>query len=131
MRQKLLHAHRDALFLSVHPEHLRFNLLSYRKHVLRFIHAAPGDIADVEQRIHAADIHERSIARETTHFTLHRVAFLQFTVPALFRGAVFLFREHTAIDHHVFFCRVQLDDAAANLLSHEFFQLAGIARATA
>ena len=67
VRQKLFHAHRDTLLFGVNLEHLGLDLLSNRKHVFRLVYATPGDVADVEQRVHAAYIHKCPIAGEAAH----------------------------------------------------------------
>src|ERR1700674_3607295 len=97
VRQKLLHAHRDALLLGVNLENFDLDLLAYGKHIFRLVDPAPGDLTHMEQRIHTAYIHERSIASEAAHFAVHRFALFELTVPSLFGGALFLFRENAAV----------------------------------
>ena len=58
---------RNALFLGINLEHLGFDLLPHREHVLGIAHAAPGDIADVQQRVHAAYIDKRAIVGKAAH----------------------------------------------------------------
>src|ERR1700723_3416814 len=131
VRQKLLHAHRDTLLLGVNLKNFDLDLLAYRKHVFRLVDPAPGDLTHMEQRIHTAYIHERSIASEAAHLAVHRFALFELTVPALFGGTLFLFRENATVHHHVFFGDFQFDDPTPDLLPHQFFQLRSIARAAA
>ena len=62
MRKKLLHAHRDALLRGINFDYPGLDLLSYGEHVFRLVDAAPGDIANMEQRVHSAYIDKRAIA---------------------------------------------------------------------
>src|SRR5260221_1127870 len=58
--QQLLHAERNAVGLVVDLDNLDLDGLADGEHFGRVIDPAPGDIGDVEQAVHAAEINERT-----------------------------------------------------------------------
>src|SRR6478752_7103199 len=131
MRQKLLHAERDAALFRIDLEDARFNFLSDGKNVRGLADAAPGDFRDVQQAVDAADIDERAVIGQAPDGPAHGLAFLDLRVAALFGGALFFFGDHAAVYHHVFFGDVELGDAATNFLPDQLFHLTCIAHAAA
>ena len=131
MRLQLLHAQRNALSCRLDLQHLRVNLLSHRQHVGRLVDASPGDIADVQQTIDSADIDERAVVHQAAHRAGDDIALPDLGVAPLLRRTVFLLGDGAAIHHHVLLRCVQLDDAAANLLSHQLFHLGCVTRPAA
>ncbi len=101
------------------------------KHVGRLVDATPGNFADVQQRVRAADIDERAVVGQAADLALHGVAFFEFRVAALFAGAFFVFGNGAAIDHHIFIVHVELDDAAADFLLDQLLQFGGVVGAAA
>src|SRR5262245_28982159 len=99
MRLQLLHAHRDASFGAVARDlqHLGFNLLAYGKHIRGLIDAAPGDVADMEQSIHAPDIYKSTVVGEAADCSADDISFLYLCVAALPGGALFFFGNHAAV----------------------------------
>ena len=85
----------------------------------------------MKQGVGATDIDERAVIGQAADLALHGVAFFEFRVAALFAGAFFVLRNGAAIDHHVFFCHVELDDAAANFLLDQFLHFGSIAGSAA
>jgi hypothetical protein len=57
---KLLEAEGDTLLLAIDFENLDFDLLTDAKHFGRMVEAAPGHVRDVEQSVHAVEVHERT-----------------------------------------------------------------------
>src|SRR4029077_3630731 len=127
MRLKLLHTQRDAPLVGINLEHLDFDLLPHGQHVCGFADAAPGNVADVQQAIHFANVDKRPVISQAAYHAAHSFAFPDLRVAALFVGALFFFGNHAAVHHYVFICNVQLGDAAAHFLPDELFHLSRIA----
>ena len=58
---ELLHAERHAVLLAVELEDLDLYLVADRHHFARVANAAPGHVRDVEQAVHAAEVHEGTV----------------------------------------------------------------------
>ena len=126
MRLQLLHAERNAPLGGIHLEHLDLDLLAHRQHVGGLVDAAPGNVGDVQQRVHAADIHESAVIGQAADRAVHGLAFLDLGVAAFLGGALFFFEHGAAVHHHVFIGHVELDDAAADLLADQLLHLGGV-----
>src|SRR5580704_1366875 len=131
IRLKLLHADRDAPLLGINLQNLDFDLLPDGQHVCRLAHAAPGYIADVQQRVHTADIDESPVIGQAANRSLHGCAFLDLGVAASFGCAFFFFSDHAAVYDHVFVGFVELGDAAANFLFYQLLHFGCVAYAAA
>jgi hypothetical protein len=57
---QLLEAEGDAFFFAVHFEDLHFELLTDADHLGRMVEAAPGHVGDVEEAVHAVEVHEHT-----------------------------------------------------------------------
>src|ERR1035437_9567038 len=88
VRLHLFQAQRNAPLLRIDLENSGFDLLPHRKHVRGFRNTAPGDIADVQQSVHSANIDKRSVIGKTADRAMHRLAFFDLGVPALFPDAL-------------------------------------------
>ncbi len=84
MRQKLLHAERDAPLVGINFEHANFNFLADRKHISGLVDAAPGDVRNMQQAVNAADIHERAVIGQAADGAAHGLAYLNLSVAPLF-----------------------------------------------
>src|SRR5271157_3641132 len=80
----------------------------------------------MKQGIRATDIDECSVIGEAANLAVHGVAFFEFRVAALLAGALFVFSNGAAIDHHVFLGYVELDDPAADSLLDQFLHFGGV-----
>src|SRR6202045_3018223 len=131
MRLQLFHADRNAVFVGIDLQNLRFDFLAGHENVRGLGNTAPADVADVEQGVHSTNVDEGAIARKAAHSAMHGIAFANLGVAAVLEGAFLFFRKHPAVDHDVFICDIELDDPAANFLANQLFHLGGIASATA
>src|SRR5712675_2889365 len=99
MRQKLLHAERDAALFGINLENARFNFLADGKKVRRLIDAAPGNFRHVQKAIDATNIDKSAVIGQAADGSANGLAFLYLRVPALFGGALFFFSDDTAVNH--------------------------------
>ena len=53
----------------------------------------------MQQRVHAADVHESSIIGQTADRSMHGRTDLDLGVPAIFPRAFFLFDDHSPVNH--------------------------------
>ena len=60
-------------FIGIDIQDLRFDLLADRQNIGGLVDARPGNIADVQQRVHAADIDESAVISQAAHRALHNV----------------------------------------------------------
>ena len=72
----------------------------------------------MQQRVDTPNIDESAVIGEAADHAAHRLTLDNFRVAALLGGALFLFANDAAVDHHIFLGHVELDDAAANLLPY-------------
>src|SRR5690349_9603712 len=85
----------------------------------------------MQQRIHTADIDERSVIGETAHRTGNRLALLQLAITARFDGLLFFRSDGPVVDDDIFVGDVELDDANADLLPDQLLELRRIGYAAA
>ena len=85
----------------------------------RFCHAMPGHVGDVQQSVHAAQIHECTEIGEAANRAANHSAFLQLGQPSFAAARFFLFQNHAAINHNIFAGRIELDDPALDLLAYQ------------
>src|SRR5665213_2607029 len=112
LRQKLFQAKRNALALRIDLEDFELELLADRQHIFRSGHAAPCNVADMQQAIDSAKVDKRAIGGKAADLAADDVAFFQFGIAALFQHMRLLFGEYAAVDNHVLIGYIQLDDAA-------------------
>ncbi len=119
MRLELFHTDGNAALVALigQLQHFHFDLLANREDVGRFVDAAPGDLADVEQRIDSTQVDERAVFHEAADGAGYGVSFFDLPVDSFASGALFVFDYDAAIDDYVFVSDIELDDAAANLLT--------------
>ena len=75
MLLKLFQPHGNPVLLGVDLQNLHFHLLAHGEYVGRLVHPAPGKVADVQQRIHSAQVNECSIIRQAANRPAQRRAF--------------------------------------------------------
>ena len=76
MRLELLHSDRNASLLGINFENPGLDLLADREHVRRFVGMTPGNVTDMQQRVHPAYIDEGPAISETSHCAADRLSLL-------------------------------------------------------
>lgn len=107
---KLLQAERNAGAFAVELENLGLDFLTNLNDFARVVHAAPGEVGDVEQAVDAAEVNERTVVGDVLDDALNNGAFLQRgeQLVALFAHVGF---EHSAAgNHHVVTLAIELDN---------------------
>ncbi len=64
---------------------------------------APGDVADVQQAVDAAEIDECAVVRQAANGALEDISFAYLGVALSPGRALFFLGEHAAVDDHIFF----------------------------
>jgi hypothetical protein len=95
------------------------DFVAHRQDFRRVLHAAPGEVGDVEQAVDAAQVHERAVVGDVLHDALHDGAFLQRLEELLALDTGRLFHHGAARNDHVVALAVQLDDLELELLAFE------------
>jgi hypothetical protein len=113
---ELLHPQRDAVLLLVELEHLGFDFVAHREYLRRVLHAAPGEVGDVQQTVDAAQVHERAVIGDVLDDALHHRAFLQAFQQLLALLALRGLEHGAPRHHHVVALAVELDDLEIHLL---------------
>src|SRR5690242_15674430 len=131
MRLYLFQAQRNPLLVRLDLYDLGIDLLANTQHILRFLDAAPRDLANVQQPVDSPEVNKGSVIGQTSDLPSDHIALLQLGIAPLF-SRTFLFLENgSSINDHVFIGNVKLDNATPNLLFHQLFHLGGIAHAAA
>ncbi len=112
---KLLQAEADPLALLVVVEDLDADLLVELYHFARVRHPAPGEVGDVQQTVHAAEVDEDAEVGDVLHRALEDVAHLERTEELLAHLAQALLLEHLVADDDVLPQVVDLEDAEVHL----------------
>ncbi len=131
LRLQLLQPQRDPFRLRIHAQNLHLNLLPHAQHIFRGLHPAPRHIADMQQPVHAPQIHERAIRRKAPHRPAHHLALAHPGQARLLQRKRLLLQHPSPVHHHILFHRIQLRNAARNLLPHQLLHLARLTRPTA
>ena len=113
----LLEAEGDALLLLVDADDDDFEFLTDRKHYGRMRDPAPGDIGDVQQAVHAAEVDERAEVGDVLDHALAQVVDLHFAQQLAARLAEGLFEEFTARNDDVAAVLIDLDDLDVELFA--------------
>ncbi len=92
-------------------------------HFGRMCHAPVRHIADMQQAVDAAEVHESAIFSEVFHHTRHHCALGQMFEGGLFARARRFFHGHLAGYHNVAAPPVQLEDLYGNVLADELIQI--------
>ena len=128
---KLLEAERNLFGVGIDFEDADLDLLADGEHVFGLVDAAPGDVADVEKAIDAAEVDECAVGREAAHGAVEHVAGLHGGVAAFLQGAGLFFEDDAAVDDDVFVGDVELGDAAGDFSADDFLEFGGFAGAAA
>ena len=113
----LLEAEGDALLLLVDADDDDFEFLTDRKHLGRMRDPAPGDIGDVQQAVHAAEVDERAEVGDVLDHALAQVVDLHFAQQLAARLAEGLLEEFTARNDDVAAVLIDLDDLDVELFA--------------
>ena len=105
----LLQAQGNAFLVAVHFQNHDFQGLADVEHFARMVHAAPAHVRNVEQAVHAPEVHESAEVRNILHEAFHLVAFLDGFKEALALVSAFGF-DHFAAGNDILAVVVHLDD---------------------
>src|SRR6185437_7640028 len=122
---QLLHAQADALGLVVDLDDLHGDGLTHRQDFGRVGDAAPGDVGDVEQAVHAAQVHEGAVVGDVLDHAFDDLLFLQ---AGHQRGALLgaaLFQHGAARHHDIAPAAVHFQDLERLRLVHQRADIAG------
>src|SRR5580700_3632741 len=131
LRQELLEAERNAAAVGIDFEDLDLKLLADGKNVFGRLDAGPGDVADVEEAVDAAEVDEGAVGGEAADFAGEDVTGSEAGGAALLGCEGLLLGDGAAVDDNVFVGDVELDDAAGDFLTDELFHFGGVAGAAA
>ena len=120
---QLLQTQRHAVTLAVELQHLDVDLVANIDDFRRMLDTLPGHVGDVQQAVHAAQVHEGAVVGEVLDDTLDLLAFLQRFQQSFTLGAVLGFQDATTGNDNVVALLVKLDDLEFEFLA---FQVSGI-----
>src|SRR5665811_346306 len=107
----------DALPVEVDVEHLDGDLLADLHDLARVVDVLPGQLGDVHQAVHAAEVHERAEVDDRGDHTGAHLALLQGLQEGRADLGLRLLEEGTAGQDHVVAVLVELDDLRLDLLA--------------
>src|SRR6266568_3367206 len=119
-----LQRQRDALAVHVHVQHLDGDLLADLDDLARVVDVLPGQLGDVHQAVHAAQVDECAEVDDGRHDALADLALLQRVEEVLADLGLGLLQPGPAGQHHVVAVLVQLDDLGLDLLADVRLQVA-------
>ena len=108
----------------VDVEHLDVDLVAHRHHRRRVVDVLPRQLGDVDEAVHATQVHEGTEVDDRGHHALAALARLevgQELAPLLLLG---LFQPGPAGQHHVVAVAVELDDLGLDGPAHVGLELA-------
>ena len=115
----LLEAQGDALALLVHVKDHHLDFLALLNDGVRVSHAAPAHVGDVEQTIHAVEVHEGAEIRDVLDNALANLAFLKVLEEGGAAGGAFGLQQLAARDHDVLAVVVNLQNLQIQFLIDE------------
>ncbi len=118
MRTELLESECDAALLVVEVEDHHVDLVVEFHHLLRMAHAAVAQVGDMDQAVHAAEIHEHTITGDVLHGAFQHLAFLEAADDLLLLCFDLRFDQCLVRDHHVLELLVDLHDLELHVLAH-------------
>src|SRR5690606_25670527 len=117
----------DALALHVDVEDLDGDLLADLDDLARLVDVLPGQLGDVHQAVHAAQVHERTEVDDRGDDALADLALLQGVEEGLADLRLGLLQPGATGQDHVVAVLVQLDDLGLELAAHVGLQVADAA----
>src|SRR5579863_726134 len=124
VRLKLLESQRDAILLRRVLQHLHLDFLADLHDLGRMRDAAPRQVRDVQQPIHAAQVDEGAVVDEVLHASRERAALRELLEQILLAAVQLLFQSRFTAHHHVASLAVQLGNLAGDLFVDERVEVA-------
>ena len=120
---QLLEAEGDALLLAVHFEDLHLDRLADAEQLGRMVEAAPRHVRDVEQAVHAIEVHERTEVGDVLDHAVDLVAGLDAVEELLALFGALGFDDFAAGKDDVLALVVDLDDLELVDLADVFVEI--------
>ena len=124
MRAELLQTEGDAALLVVEVEDDHIELLVELHHLVGIVHAAPREVCDVDQSVHATKVYEHAVVGDILHGTLEDLTLLELTDDLLLLCLQLLLNEGLVRDNHVAELLVDLDHLEFHRLAYELIVVA-------
>ena len=119
-----LERQRHPLAVHVDVEHLDGDLVADLNHLGRMVDVLPGQLGDMHQAVHTAEVDERAEVDDRRDDTLADGALLQLVEELAAHLGLGLLQPGAAGKHHVVAVLVQLDDLGLDLLADVRLQIA-------
>ncbi len=119
-----LQRQRDALALQVDVQDLHLDLLPHVHDLGGVVNVLPGQLGDVDEPVHSAQVHERAEVHDGGDGALAPLPLGQGLQELLAALALGLLQEGPARQHDVVAVPVELDDLGLELLAHEGMEVA-------
>ena len=120
---RLLEAERDPLAVPVDVEHLHLDRLPDLEHLGRVVDVTPGELGDVDQAVHAVEVHEGSEVDDVRDLALDHVAGAQPVEDRLAHLLALVLEDGAAREDDVVPGAVELDHLAPELLAEELVEV--------
>ena len=119
----LLEAQRHAFLVAVDVQHHHFDFLPHFEQFARMAQTAPAHVGDVQQAVHAVQVHERTEVGEVLDGAAHDVAGLGGIHETAALVGAFLLNEFAAREHHVLAVVVDFDDFKFVRISNKLMEI--------
>ena len=124
---QLLVTQLDAFPFPIQGQDLHFHFLVHLQHFAGMAHAAPGQVGDVDQAVHAAQVNKRAEIGKAANDTGHHSALFQLFPRGSLLGRVFFFNDLLAAGHDALLLLVYVNDLQLHGLAHELADLFHVA----
>ena len=124
MRAELLQTEGDAALLVVEVEDNHIDLLVELHHLVGIVHAAPREVCDVDQSVHATQVYEHAVVGDILHGTLEDLTLLELADDLLLLCLQLLLDEGLVRDNHVAELLVDLHHLEFHRLAYELIVVA-------
>ena len=101
IRQKLFEAERNALPITIKPQHFHLHRVADLEHLSRILQTTPRHVSHVQQAIDAAEIDKRTVVRQVLDLALDDDVFFNLPECLAFTTRVALFENGLAREHDV------------------------------
>ncbi len=124
MGYKLLDTESDALLLVVEVEDNDLDVLIKLNNLVGIRNTTPAEVGDVDETVHAAEVHEHAVGGDVLHLALEHLTLLQLG-DNLFLLLLELGLDQSLVaDHHVFIFLVDFDNLEFHSLVDEYIVVA-------
>lgn len=123
----LLQTQRDALALAVERQDEHVHLVAGLDDLRGVLDAAPGQVRDVDQAVHAADVHKGAKVGQAANDAVHGLADLEVLPGRSLAGGGLLRQDRLAGSHQAALLLVDLDDLELEGLADELVDLLDVA----